>query len=211
MISEEKRLQILECVTTGNWGIIGDTVSRNELMDYLLYSTDPTITERGMEIKKLPKIDCPLCGKPVKPYAVSLTHRAVKYLLCATYLSNESLRLGGDGFVHHEVIYDFCQGKYKYEKGKRLGKGISFSSYGTLTTEPWNFLEARVNTKDKVQRDGMFKPTMKCDDFLHGRIGVKSRVEFLDGRVVRTGGRIIYAATAPDMNWINTVEIYKTF
>jgi hypothetical protein len=211
MTTEEKRKLIHQCVDDGNWGAIGDEITRNDLMDYLLHFTNPTITEKGLKIKKLPKIDCPLCGKSVKPYSVTLTHRAVKYLLCAVYLSEKDKKNGGDGYVHYEVIRDFCQGKYKYLKGKRLGKGISFTSYSTLTTAPWDFLSPKIKTKDKVQRDGTLIPTEKCMDFLRGKIGVPQRCEFLDTNVVRTGGGIVYAATAKDMDWKSTVDNYKTF
>jgi hypothetical protein len=210
-MDEAKRLQIQQCVETGDWGILGDMITRNDMMDYLLHYTNPTITDKGLEVKRLPKVQCPLCGHPVRPYSVTLTHRAVKYLMCAVFLSKEDIAKGGTGYVHHEVVHDFCQGKFTHEKGSRLGKGISFTAYGTLMSAPWDFLEPQVNTKYKPNRDGTFKPTEKCYDFLRAKVGVKVRCEFLDNHVVRTGGKLVYAPTVVNMNWQKTIELYKTF
>lgn len=210
MTKEEERKIIYECSTSGDWTKYGDIITRDMLMDYLLYYTNPIIKDDKV-LTKVDKIYCPLCGKAVKPYSVTLTHRAVKYLLCAIYLSKQSIEKGGDGYVHHELVHDLCQGKYSYDKGKRIGKGVSFTSYGTLMSEPWDFLMPKVNTKDKVQRDGTFIPTQKCYDFLHGKIGVPSRCEFLDSNVVRQSRKIVYAATVPNCNWQNTINIFKTF
>lgn len=213
-MDEIKRLQIRECVEVGDWGIIGDSITRNDLMDYLLYYTNPEITERGLAIKKLPKVDCPLCGSPTKPQALALTHRAVKFLLCAVWLSQEDIKKGdkgSNGYVHYEVIRDLCQGKFINDKGKRLGKGISFTSYGTLTRAPWNFLSPRQSTNEKAKRDGMLKPTLECMRFLKGEIAVPERVEILDAKVVRYSRKLVYAAKAKDINWQQCLNIYKTF
>ncbi len=205
---------ISTCISNGEWGAAGDIITRNDLMDYLLYYTNPTITENGMEIKKLPKIDCPLCGSPTKPQAFSITHRVVKYLLCAIWLSEQDIKKGdkgNQGYVHHELIHDMCQGKFINDKGKKLGKGISFTSYSTLTKCPWDFLSSQVDTNDKVKRNGCFKPTQRCYDFLRGKIGVPIRIEILDAKVVRYSKKLVYAAQAPDINWQQCLEIYKTF
>jgi hypothetical protein len=211
MLTEEKRLQILECVTTGEWGIIGDIITRNDMMEYLMFYTNPTITEKGLKIKKLPKIDCPLCGSPTKPQAFSMTKRNVLYLMCASFLSKQDIAKGGSGYIHHEVLHDFCQGKFKHDKGKRLGNGYSITSYSPLTKAPWDLLEARVKNNDKVQRDGSFKVTDKCVSFLHGDIAIPVRIEILNGDVVRYSNKLIYAVKVPDINFQQCVEIFKTF
>jgi len=206
--------RIIKSLEDGDWSLYGDTITRNDLMDYLLDCTNPTISEKGMKIKTLPKIECPLCGHPTKPQAFSLTHRAVKYLLCAVYLSSEDMKLGdkgNDGYVHHELIHDLCQGKFAYDKGKRLGKGISFTSYSTLTRAPWDLLKSQVDTNDKKQRNGCFKPTEKCLDFLRGKISLPLRIELLDATVVRYSKGMVNAATAKDINWKQCIDIYKTF
>jgi len=211
MNTEEKRQLIQQCVADGDWGQIGDLITRNDLMEYLLFYTNPTISETGLKIKQLPKVDCPLCGSPTKPQAFGMTKRNVFYLLSAIYLSEDSIKKGDDGYVHHELIHDFCQGKFKHDKGKKLGKGISFTSYSTMTKAPWDFLAPKVDTNDKMQRDGRFKPTEKCYMFCRGQIAVPERIEILDAKVCRYSRKLVYAAKVKDINLQQLFQIYKTW
>ena len=118
---------------------------------------------------------------------------------------------GNGGYVHYELIHDLCQSKFKYNKGKKLGKGISFTSYSTLTKAPWDLLEPQVSTDYKPMRNGMFKPTQRCYDFLRGKIGVPLRIELLDSVVVRSSSKMVYAASVKDINWQEALELYRTF
>lgn len=211
LTTEKKREIILQCITEGDWSGWGDQITRDDLMEYLLFYTNPEITNGGIKIKKLPKINCPLCGTATKPHAISLTCRAVYYLLCAHWLSKESLSKGGDGYVHYQVINDKLQGNFKHEKGTKFGQGYSFTSYGVLTKAPWDFLKPRVNADDKTMRDGFFMPTDKCLQFLRGQIAVPLRIERLDTDVVRYSRELVYAASVKNVNYKQALEIYKTF
>lgn len=210
-MNEEKKRIITQCVMDGDWSAFGDAITRNDLMDYLLDMTNPEITGGGMKTKDLPKVECPLCGAPIKPQKFSLTIRAVYFLMCAHFLSKESLSKGGDGYVHYAAINDKLQGNFKHEKGKKFGNGYVFSSYSILTKSPWNFLQPRVDSEYKPKRDGYFIPTDKCLDFLRGKIAVPVRIERLDSEVVRYSKELVYAAKVKDINWQQALEIYKTF
>ena len=203
--------KIKEAIGNGDWSLHGDDVTRNDLMDYLLYYTNPKITDKGLEVKKLEPCDCPLCGSPTKTQPFAMTHRNVKYLLCFIHLSKKDIANGGEGYVHYEDIKNLCQGSFKHEKGVKKGKGIVFTSYSPMTKAPWDFMKPRVDDNYKPKRDGCFKPTERCYQFLRGKIAVPQRIEILNCDVVRTGGGLVYAAKVKNINWINCLEIYKTF
>jgi len=211
MTTEQKRQLISQCVTDGDWGQAGDLITRNDLMEYLLFYTNPVINDKSIKLKKLPKVDCPLCGHPTLTQPFSLTKRAVFYLLCAIWLSEQSIKNGGDGYVHHQECNDKLQGNFKYEKGKKYGIGYSFTSYSVLMKAPWDFLKARVDSNDKAKRDGYFIPTDRCYEFLRGRIAVPLRIERLDSEVVRYSKALVLAASVKEVNWKQALEIFKTF
>lgn len=211
MITEEKRLQIQECIQDGDWGFLGDEITRNDMMEYLLYYTNPTISETGIKIKKLPKVQCPLCGTPISTQPFSMTCRAAYYLMCAQWLSKESLAKGGDGYVHYQACNDKLQGNFKHGKGIKYGAGYSFTSYSILMKAPWDFLQPRIDSNDKAKRDGYFKPTSRCLQFLRGEIAVPLRIERLNSDVVRYSRGLIYVAKVRQINWQQALEIYKTF
>lgn len=202
---------INECMSTGDWSLWNHVITREMLMDYLLYHTNPEITKKGLKVKTLQPIDCPLCGSPTKTQPFAMTHRSVYYLMCAVFLSKKNIEAGGDGYVHYEDVKNLLQGSFKHDKGVKKGKGIVYTSYGILTKAPWDFLQARVDDNYKPKRDGYFKPTQKCYDFLRGKIAVPQRIERLNSEVVRSGGGLVYAAKVKNINWSEALEIYKTF
>lgn len=214
MRQEDKRELIKQCVEDGDWSVAGDIITRNDLMEYMLFYTNPTLNPKSMKIAKVEPCDCALCGHPTKTQPFSLTKRTVMYLLCAIWLSEQDIAKGdkgNDGYVHYEVIHDLCQQKFLHDKGKKVGNGISFTSYSTLTRKPWDFLQSQVDTNYKPKRNGMFKPTQRCYDFLRGQVAVPLRIELLDSQVVRSSSKLIMAHAAKDINWSECLEIYKTF
>ena len=202
---------INEAIANNDWSLHGELVTRNDLMDYLLYHTNPEITEKGLKIKNLEKIDCPLCGNPTKTQPFAMTHRSVYYLMCAVALSKKSLANGGDGYVHYEDVKNLLQGSYKHKTGMKAGKGIVYTSYGVLTKAPWDFLQPRVDDNFKPKRDGHFKPTQRCYDFLNGKIAVPERIERLNNVVVRHGRKTVLAVNVKNINWKEAYDTYKTF
>lgn len=180
---------------TGDWTTCPD-VTREELMEYIL-SHDET--------------NCPLCGTPVKMYKITMTHRSYKYLLSAIFLCDKNTKEGGDGFVHHDEIREHAKGNFVYEKGKKQGDGINYTSYGNLTKYPWDFLESRMTTNYKPKRDGHFRITDRGRDFARGNLAVPAWIKVLDNKVVRYSDKLVYPTKIKDVNFKQCLDLFKTF
>ena len=202
---------IANCIETGDWSKFGDTITRNDLMTYLVEMTTPKLDKDGNLLAKIDKCECPLCGGSVKPYAVTLTSRAVKYLEALSYLSKKNLAENGDGYIYHDDIRVFVSNNFKYDKGKKTGQGVNFTSYGVLTKDPWGFIESKVKTDYKVDRDGTFRLTQRGRDFLNGLIKVPERIHILDNKVCKYSNKSIYVSQVKDCNFEQTVALYKTW
>jgi len=191
---------ISDSIENGDWTTSGDLVTRDDLMDYII--------EESQTQKQIP---CPICTKNIKPYKVTFTHRSAKYGFSAVHLSNKAIADGGDGYVHHDLMRLHCQGNFKYLRGKKIGKGINYTSYANLTRYPWNFLEPMVNTKDKTQRNGEFKPTERFKAFLRGKISIPEWILVMNGEVVRYSEKNINVLAMKDVNFQQCIELFKTF
>ncbi len=66
----DKQQMIEAAIDSGDWGGVGDIITRNELVEYIIQQT---------YIKKV--IPCPICDKNIKPYKVTFTHRSASYFL----------------------------------------------------------------------------------------------------------------------------------
>ncbi len=207
-MNELKLKQIQECIDSGEWGILGDSITRNDMIDYIMHHTNPDL--EATKVKKV-NVLCPICGHTIKPQVFGLTHRAVKYLMAAVHLSKKDIEAGGNGFTHYDDIRNFCMNKFEYEKGKRKGTGINFTSYSTLTKYPWNFLEPNIDTNDKVKRNGFFRPTTRCYEFLRAKLSVPEKINLMDGKVVGYSNKKVFVFQAKELNFKQACELFKTF
>lgn len=199
-MNKNKMLMIAEAIETGDWTNTGDLVSRNDLMEYLIHLSE---TEK--------RIQCPICTQYIKPYKITFTHRSAKYLLSAIFLSDMSIADGGDGYVHHDLIKLHTEQNWKYERGKKKGAGIVYTSYSNLTQYPYDFLEPMVKTFDKVKRNGEFKPTEKCRQFLRGKLDIPEWILRMNGKVVKYSLKKKNILTLKDVNFHQCIELFKTF
>ena len=201
-MSEIRHLDILiqEAIDSGDWSVTGDLVTKNNLMEFLI--------EKSKTDKIIP---CPVCLHNIKPYKVTFTHRSAKYLLSAIFLSDDALRKGEDGYVHHDAIKDHCEGNWYYERGKKKGNGIVYTSYANLTRYPFNFLEPFVDTNDKVKRNGEFKPTLSARKFLRGELDIPEWILVMNREVIRYSTKNINMLTLKDVNFHQCIELFKTF
>ena len=210
-LSLDKRILIADALREKDWsyGDANNKLTRADLIQYIMEQTAPIVNKKGVIKKRPEKMPCLLCGKPTAPYTTTLTRRNVCYLLGALWLSNDDIKKGGDGFIHHDIIHDFVVGKFEHDKGKNKGKGINFTSYGTMTRHPWDFLEPR--DKEKGKSDGCFRPTKKCKKFLRGEVMIPESIDVMDATVVRYADKLIYAHMAKDVNFKQLLELYRTF
>ena len=195
-----KKIMISDSIKTGNWTTSGDVITRDDLMDYIIE-----------ESKTKKQIPCPICTKNIKPYKVTFTHRSAKYGLSAVFLNDKSVTDGGDGFVHHDLIRLHCQGNFKYERGKKLGQGINYTSYSNLTRYPWDFLTPMVDTRDKTQRNGEFIVTDRFRAFLRGKISIPEWITVMNSEVIRYSDKNINILSMKDVNFKQCIELFKTF
>lgn len=191
---------IHKAIADGDWTLINDTVTRKQLIDYLI-----------VESKTDDKIQCPICMKHIKPNKVTFTHRSAKYLLSAIFLSDRNIREGGDGYIHHDEIRKHAMGNWLYERGKKVGYGINYTSYSNLTRFPYDFLEPMVKTEDKKQRSGEFKPTERCRQFLRGELDIPESITILNREVIRYSSTKVNILKLKDVNFHQCVELFKSF
>jgi hypothetical protein len=145
------------------------------------------------------QVTCPLCMQTIKSNKFTLTHRAVKFLMVLGKLSKKD-----DG------SYDYV----KYEDVRLLTKqafNVNFTSYGLLTKKPWDFIEARKDTNDKIRRDGYFKLTNTGYNFLRGKISVPETLWIQRNRVIKVSNKMINIATAKVVDFHSCVELLKSF
>lgn len=197
-MDDATKFMIAKAIKDGDWTNV--TVTRDQLMEYLI---EASLTEKS--------ITCPICTKNIKPYKVTLTHRSAKYLLSAVFLSKKSEDEGGDGYVYHEAIKNHAHGNWYYDKGKKKGSGIVYTSYSNLTQFPWDFLQPHTTTNDKLKRNGEFKPTIKCLKFLRGQVDVPEWILKMNREVIRYSHKNINILQMKDMNFHQAIELYKTF
>jgi hypothetical protein len=185
-IDGEVNERILQTIMTQNPNNIkgDDSFTKDDLVDFIFYHTTP------------------------QPF--SMTHRNVKYLMSYCYLSKKDVINGGSGYIHPDEVKKFVQRYFKVGKNNR---GITFTSYGTMTDDKryWEMLEACTQRKpDKsIMHDG-FKPTQKCVDFCYDRITVPETIVILDNKVYAKSQREIKASKAKGMNYHECREFFKT-
>ena len=191
---------IADAIKDGDWTVTGGLVTRNQLIEFLI---EESKTEKY--------INCPVCTKTIQPRKVTFTHRSAKYLLSAIFLSDDAVRRGEDGFVHHDIIKRHAEDNWIIDRGKKKGFGIVYTSYSNLTKAPWDFLEPMVATKDKARRNGEFKPTDRCRAFLRGQLDIPEWLTFMNNEVIRYSTKNVNMLRLKNVNFHQCVELFKTF
>lgn len=170
---------------------------------YAILNQHPNSVKGDDELSKDDLVDFIMWA--VNPQDFPLTHRTIKYLLTYVKLSKDfngiydgktypeeygrGTKHGGDGYIHHDVAKDVAKINY----------GITYTSYSKLaqkSPEPYRFLEPKVRQNNLVDRDGCFKPTQYCLDYLHGEFGVTERIIIIKNEVVWQSKTLLKAAEA---------------
>lgn len=183
---------ISTCIETGDWSLYDEAITRKDLMDYLI-AQNTDIVNKNQQLK------CPLCEQTIKSNKFTMTHRAVKYLMIAAKLGKKE-----DG------TYDYVN----YEDVRLLTKkvfDVNFTSYALLTKSPWNLLETRVDSNDKVKRDGYFRLTDKGYKFLRGQINVPETIWILKNKVIKHSNNTVNAVTVKTVDFKSCVNLLKSF
>jgi len=202
-----KQVIITQAVKDGDWVRVGNLVTRNDLVDWIMEETNPDTNDKKSILKKA--VPCPCCGQDTKMYPTSLTHRQYKYLLNLIWLSSNDK--DNDGYIHHSVIHDRTMELMTYDKGKRKGKGIDFTAYSQLTRYPWDLMESKVSTEDKSKRDGYFKPTERGIEFCRGKLALPDKIYIHNKEVVRYSNNLVYCFNVKDINFHQLLDLYKTW